>query len=434
MYLDEEEEMQRELSQIVNDLKENPMLGLFQAGNELVHSNLLAWILEYNNDQVISQKLKSHLSIPQEHRIKKVFREKYNFDILIVHGPDEQVENSDNIGFVVIENKFKSLPTIGQLEKYTKEINSNTLSPYKKTKLNSQNTNKVLFAPQIFSDTFLKKTDSKETDSKETEWAFWSYEDYLEIIKIYIQNQGPEAVVFSKYVEMTQTILDIGNRYIKADREKNLCSPDKDNIKKLEEIRLDSLYQKIWYSCVMEEMNIPSPEFRYVTEFTHNEGVWSWKSTTNRNGVMACLQIQAKNVRIALEPFYQDGEKIPAPKTRKNQAQKELCSNVFNWCAPIIKSIAEEYSSAFTDTGIEKWWDGEELKSLDTLWEGKSIDFTKKTGGSKPQWDPLYHFGDFIYLQLKLKENCTRNTLKEIIIFALEEIQRNLEKIAIVKF
>ena len=76
MYLDEEEEMQRELSQIVNDLKENPMLGLFQAGNELVHSNLLAWILEYNNDQLISQKLKSHLSIPQEHRIKKVFREK----------------------------------------------------------------------------------------------------------------------------------------------------------------------------------------------------------------------------------------------------------------------------------------------------------------------------------------------------------------------
>lgn len=426
-----EEEMQEELSQIVNDLKENPMLGLFQAGNELVHSNLLAWILEYNNDQVISQKLKSHLSIPQEHRIKKVFREKYNFDILIVHGPDEQVENSDNIGFVVIENKFKSLPTIGQLEKYTKEINSNTLSPYKKTKLNSQNTEKVLFAPQIFLDTFSKEIERAS-------WSSWSYEDYLEIIKIYIQNQGPEAVVFSKYVEMTQTILDIGNRYIKADREKNLCSPNKDNIKKLEEIRLDSLYQKIWYSCVMEEMNILEfrefPEFRYVTEFTHNEGVWSWKSTTNRNGVMACLQIQAKNVRIALEPFYQDGEKIPAPKTRENQDQKELCSNVFNWCAPIIKSIANKYSSAFTNTGIEKWWDGEELKSLDTLWEGKSIDFTKKTGGSKPQWDPLYHFGDFIYLQLKLKENCTRNTLKKIIIFALKEIQRNLEKIAIVKF
>lgn len=422
-----EEEMQEELSQIVNDLKENPMLGLFQAGNELVHSNLLAWILEYNNDQLISQKLKSHLSIPQEHRIKKVFREKYNFDILIVHGPDEQVENSDNIGFVVIENKFKSLPTIGQLEKYTKEINSNTLSSYNKIKLNSQNTKKVLFAPQIFLAPFLK----------EIGWASWSYEDYLEIIKMYIQNQGPEAVVFSKYVEMTQTILDIGNRYIKADREKNLCSPDKENIKKLEEIRLDSLYQKMWYSCVMEEMNIPeSPEFRYVTEFSHNEGVWSWKSTTNRNGVMACLQIQAKNVRIALEPFYQDGGKNPAPKTstRENQDQKELCSNVFNWCAPIITSIAKKYRSAFTDTGIEKWWDGEELKSLDTLWEGKSIDFTKKTGGSKPQWDPLYHFGDFIYLQLKLKENCTRNTLEKIISFALEEIQRNLEKIAIVNF
>ena len=361
--------MQGELSQIVNDLKENPMLGLFQAGNELVHSNLLAWILEYNNDQVISQKLKACLSIPQEHRIKEVFREKYNFDILIVHGPDEQVENSDNIGFVVIENKFKSLPTIGQLEKYTKKINDNTLSPYKKTKLNSQNTKKVLFDPKIFLDTF----------SEETGWISRSYEDYLEIIKIYIQNQGPEAVVFSKYVEMTQTILDIGNRYIKADREKNLCSPNQENIKKLEEIRLDSLYQKIWYSCVMKEMNISeSLEFRYVTEFSHNEGVWSWKSTTNRNGVMACLQIQAKNVRIALEPFYQDGEKIPAPKTRNNQDQKELCSNVFNWCAPIITSIAEEYSSAFTDTSIKKWWDGEELKSLDTLWEGKSIDFTKK--------------------------------------------------------
>ena len=416
--------MQKGLSQIVDDLEKNPMLALFQAGNELVHSNLLAWILMYN-DQVISQKLKSYLSIPQEHRIKKVFREKYNFDILIVHGPDEQVENSDNIGFVVIENKFKSLPTIGQLEKYTKKINDNTLSPYKKTKLNSQNTKKVLFAPQIFLDTF----------SKETEWAFWSYEDYLEIIKIYIQNQGPEAVVFSKYVEKTQTILDIGNRYIKADREKNLCSPNKDNINKLAEIRLDSLYQKNWYSYVMKETNIPvSPEFRYVTEFSHDEGVWSWKSTTNRNEVMACLQIQSKNVRIALEPFYQDGDPVPKPTARTNQAQKELCSKVFNWCAPIIKSIAEKYSSAFTTTSIKNWWDAGELKSLDTVWEGKSIDFTKKTGGSKPQWDPLYHFGDFIYLQLKLQENCTRNTLKKIIIFALEEIQRNLEKIAIVKF
>ena len=221
------------LGEIVDDLKKNPMLALFQAGNELVHSNLLAWILEYNNDQLISKKLKACLSIPQEHRIEKVFREKDDFDILIVHSPAEQVENSgnsDNVGFVVIENKFKSLPTIGQLEKYTKKINSNTLKPYEKTKLNSQNTKKVLFAPQIFLDTF----------SKETEWALWSYEDYLEIIKIYIQNQGQEAVVISKYVEMTQTILDIGNRYIKADREKNLCSPNKDNINELAEIRLDS--------------------------------------------------------------------------------------------------------------------------------------------------------------------------------------------------
>ena len=62
-YLEEEEEMQGELSQIVNDLKENPMLGLSQAGNELVHSNLLAWILECNNDQVISQNLNPMPSI-----------------------------------------------------------------------------------------------------------------------------------------------------------------------------------------------------------------------------------------------------------------------------------------------------------------------------------------------------------------------------------
>ena len=49
------------LGEIVDDLKKNPMLALFQAGNELVHSNLLAWILEYNNDQLISKKLKEEI-------------------------------------------------------------------------------------------------------------------------------------------------------------------------------------------------------------------------------------------------------------------------------------------------------------------------------------------------------------------------------------
>jgi hypothetical protein len=104
---------------------------LFQASlgsKELFHSNMLAWMLkqEDENEQfpALNEFLKL-LSIKvniESQNDFRVFREKANLDLVIAF------RQEGNVKFVVIENKFKSIPSKNQLLKYNEVIDSLFLS------------------------------------------------------------------------------------------------------------------------------------------------------------------------------------------------------------------------------------------------------------------------------------------------------------------
>ena len=98
---------------IIDELSNNAMFAISLTSKELFHTNLWAWMLrKYPNifTPVFYPKYDGNGKI-------EVFREKYNFDLLIKIGDE----------YIIIENKFKSAPN--------KEKNIIKKSKQKKRKL-----------------------------------------------------------------------------------------------------------------------------------------------------------------------------------------------------------------------------------------------------------------------------------------------------------
>lgn len=92
----------------IKELSNNAMFAMSLTSKELFHSNIWAWMLrKYPN-------IFAPVFYPKYHGNGKieVFREKYNFDLLI------KIDDE----YIIIENKFKSAPHKEQLEKYYKKI------------------------------------------------------------------------------------------------------------------------------------------------------------------------------------------------------------------------------------------------------------------------------------------------------------------------
>lgn len=93
----------------LNNLNENAMFRLSLTSKELFHSNFWAWLIKKYPLKFTS----IFYSKYDGHTIPQVLREKYNFDLLLI------IENK----FIIIENKFKSLPDKNQLDRYIEKAN-----------------------------------------------------------------------------------------------------------------------------------------------------------------------------------------------------------------------------------------------------------------------------------------------------------------------
>ncbi|MDY5819072.1 MAG: hypothetical protein SPK26_13670 [Treponema sp.] len=93
------------LKNTVISLKQSLVYTLSLGDKELFHSNILGWLLENHNDKGIQPIVK--LFINDELEIERVEREKNHFDLFVIcHKKNNEAEKH----FVIIENKFKSLP------------------------------------------------------------------------------------------------------------------------------------------------------------------------------------------------------------------------------------------------------------------------------------------------------------------------------------
>lgn len=158
----------------IKALKNNPVFNMSLSGKEIFHSNVLAWLLSetINNDEATStakaltklfppKDLNADEKAEEKYRVLTVFREKNDFDLLIVYLEEddykkfkkarkkvpvdakiniedttdeikfdndkkailkEQMDCLAKCKFVVIENKFKAIPDSEQLDRYYFEI------------------------------------------------------------------------------------------------------------------------------------------------------------------------------------------------------------------------------------------------------------------------------------------------------------------------
>ncbi len=113
------------------------LLKLWQSGRELFHSNMLAYLIENESyrDHLLNYLTDETIKWSETYHIK-VKRKYLNMDIVIICIPKNSTDTPDNIDYwqywgenftnewhhIVIENKFKSLPSKQQLDKYDKKI------------------------------------------------------------------------------------------------------------------------------------------------------------------------------------------------------------------------------------------------------------------------------------------------------------------------
>ena len=95
----------------IEDLSNNAMFAMSQTSKELFHSNFWAWLLRKY------PKIFTKVFYPKYDGKSKVevFREKSHFDLML------KIDDE----FIIIENKFKSMPSKEQLDKYYEKIKDN---------------------------------------------------------------------------------------------------------------------------------------------------------------------------------------------------------------------------------------------------------------------------------------------------------------------
>lgn len=112
------------VEKIAEGLKNNFLFQASLGSKELFHSNMLAWILEQQNESkqfealkiFIEEVAKLDVGIITEENKPIIAREENKIDLTI------KWKEGNNWNLIFIENKMKSIPTIDQLEKYDGKI------------------------------------------------------------------------------------------------------------------------------------------------------------------------------------------------------------------------------------------------------------------------------------------------------------------------
>lgn len=98
-----------EILKTINELSNNAMFNVSLTSRELFHTNFWAWLLR-KYPQIFTK-----VFYPKYNGVDnvEVLREKYNFDLLL------KIDDE----YIIVENKFKSMPYKEQLEKYFEKLN-----------------------------------------------------------------------------------------------------------------------------------------------------------------------------------------------------------------------------------------------------------------------------------------------------------------------
>jgi len=198
------------MKETIEKLKSSPIFNLSLSSKELFHSNFLYWIGQ-NYPSEFGELFSKYLNEqPEDLSIKKIFRERKNIDLSF---------NYCNGQEVLIENKVKSVPYIGQLAKYSE----------KHTNLK----NYILLS--LSEPIFFQSQNKFEING--VTWYYLSYSDLqsmLQSIAKKINNEYHRQIIID-YCEVISGLIKINEQ----------CKIDKEELFDFHSIKTNQLYREL---------------------------------------------------------------------------------------------------------------------------------------------------------------------------------------------
>lgn len=286
-------------------LSKNPVFQMSLSAKELFHSNMLKMFLMQKDSigNKVFPDLKN-LFPPKngnltDYEILDVLREKEKFDLVIIYARKSELEKFDksdlldfytieeyldsdknendiktlvsDLQYVVIENKFKSVPDKKQLEEYSEKIKRKTkttegikiFSYNKAVRLSSENTNCYLLAPNASLEIFFTESTSG------LEWEGKSYEEYLGSLREGIKNSKVDTF-FSRLVEnycsFVETMLHICESEVLA-RLNDKAFLSEEQKKEFKKHRIQDFYEKLSCSYLLNRLRNALSLEKYEDEY-----------------------------------------------------------------------------------------------------------------------------------------------------------------------
>lgn len=347
----------------------------------------------------------------------------------------------DNCRFVVVENKFKSIPDKEQLAEYSGKVakgidfiigvGKNKSKGYSNVFVTPNNTTFYLLAPEYSIDVF--KESQKINKSKKPEnikWNTISYEKICEELEQILTKNKTENEFAYQYVERYKNLIEQLSGLIKNEISRPIEAgevfPKKEVKNKLASIRLQDLYEKIWYNALVTKLIKPCVENNKLKNtrevisesgYGHQSGLMGYKCYLKDNvaeNVVYGIQIQSGQFRLYVEPKPKKKgvkEEYKWKNFDKNEFLKILCS-VRN---ETLQDLAQP--KALRNKILVENCNECSKKEKPVSCVKNECGFLNSTN------QKLNKFGDFKYVSIKLPENIKKSQLIKLIETALKKLE-----------
>ena len=294
--------------------------------HELFHSNLWAWLIE--KDHKFAECFFDNIKID---KISIINREKKNLDLRI---------ELDDKSVYIIENKFKSIPTVEQLKKYVDKNKNDNVKEY------------VLVAP--FSGMNITKETNKELRGKKAEWKFKEYKYILgKIQTICKQSKSSEIKKYSKVINeyciyYINFISKVNSNIIKIDKYYFIKNIDNENtkidkkIKNLQELNADDIINKqicsVFFNKFKKYLKKDIDKYEVTTDFRNKNFIMTIKKKNNNATYKPYIQIQGYQYRyfISLPIDEAEQNRLKMKRGKKQIKNKEDIKAIEKYLKPYI--------------------------------------------------------------------------------------------------
>lgn len=320
-----------------------------------------------------------------------------------------------NCQFVVVENKFKSLPDKVQLFEYYGKVLRKipfVAADRNSVKISKDNTTFYLL------NAYLPK---KEYPNIAPPWKQVFYADIVnrtdDLVDANLKSGDSFAAQYlKKYCEMQRFHLWLGLEITNSIRMHKSVFPDELFIEKLKKIRVSDFYEKMWFSklaCLFgineADCGIKKGAVDFVTEigYTNGHGLLGYKCLLrDRSHIAYGVQIQNRQFRFYVEP-------LPTKYHRVVENFED---------APHHLSGSSKKSYV--------WANFDEKKFLSVLAKVKreALRELKFAGVEEDFKQGLCKFGDFKYVYAKLSKSITQKQLSNLIKVALSKLGDMVQK------